>query len=325
MISVVIPVYNTEAYLKECIDSVLHQTYSDLQVILVDDGSTDGSGVVCDEYAQNDSRVIVVHQSNQGVSAARNKALEYVKGQWVSFIDSDDWLELNMYSEMLSAAQRNGFEIIACDLYDERPNKESVRNTWRTLPCNDGEVFSDDCKYLYGIGYTPVLWNKLISTDLIKNIKFSTKYAYGEDTLFLCNAAVKAKTISAVQKPLYHYRREREGNVVSAALNPKYLDLIHSYDEAADMMLKLGDEMAAGQLVYTSVMQVLVKIPPKHNNMTKPYLQELKMYTLKNKKAINTLRKNPKTNSFRRLLVSLSMISPMCSVYIWTLRAKLKK
>ena len=97
MISVVIPVYNTEAYLKECIDSVLHQTYSDLQVILVDDGSTDGSGVVCDEYAQNDSRVIVVHQSNQGVSAARNKALEYVKGQWVSFIDSDDWLELNMY------------------------------------------------------------------------------------------------------------------------------------------------------------------------------------------------------------------------------------
>ena len=114
IISVVIPVYNVEKYLGECIESVINQTYSNLQIILIDDGSTDSSGIICDQYADKDKRITVVHQENAGAGAAKNRGLDLVKGKYFSIIDSDDYIELNMYEKMLDYINKFKVDIVQC-------------------------------------------------------------------------------------------------------------------------------------------------------------------------------------------------------------------
>ena len=106
MISVIIPVYNVELYIKQCLDSVINQTYTDLQIIIIDDGSTDGSKAICEEYANRDSRMVFISQENAGVSSARNKGIEQATGEWISFVDADDWLELNAYEKILDYSNK---------------------------------------------------------------------------------------------------------------------------------------------------------------------------------------------------------------------------
>ena len=114
MISIIVPIYNVEKYLRRCIDSILGQTYRDLEVILVDDGSPDGCGAICDAYAEKDVRVTVIRQKNAGVSAARNAGLACARGEWIGFVDPDDFIVPNMYQEMLDAINVTGAELAVC-------------------------------------------------------------------------------------------------------------------------------------------------------------------------------------------------------------------
>ena len=114
-ISVIVPVYNTEKYLHRCIDSILSQTFTDFELLLINDGSKDGSGAICDEYAAKDNRVRVFHKENCGVSSARNLGLDNVQGEWVLFVDSDDWMELTMLAKMYHAAIENNADCVYCD------------------------------------------------------------------------------------------------------------------------------------------------------------------------------------------------------------------
>lgn len=123
-LSVIVPVYRAEAFLPQCIDSILSQTMTDLELILVDDGSPDQSGAICDRYAAVDPRVRVIHQKNQGVSAARNAGLDLVKGTFVTFVDSDDYLEPNMYEVMLDTADQYGCDLVICDCVKEYPDRQ---------------------------------------------------------------------------------------------------------------------------------------------------------------------------------------------------------
>ena len=124
IISVIIPVYNVEAYLPQCLDSVLTQSYSSLQVILIDDGSTDSSGGICDEYAAKDSRIHVIHQKNGGAASAKNAGLRVAIGKYLSFVDSDDYLEKNAYSFMVNCLQTTGADVVQCSFRDIYRNKE---------------------------------------------------------------------------------------------------------------------------------------------------------------------------------------------------------
>ena len=116
MISIIIPVYNVIDYIEEALDSVIHQTYQNLQIIVVDDGSTDGSGLVCDEYAKKDKRITVIHQENKGLSAARNAGLDIAKGEYIAFLDSDDAFHREMIEHLLGVAQNENADIITCDI-----------------------------------------------------------------------------------------------------------------------------------------------------------------------------------------------------------------
>lgn len=130
LISIIVPVYNVEKYLKECIDSVISQTYKNLEIILVDDGSTDKSGEICDEYSKKDSRIKVIHKENGGLSDARNVALDIAKGEYIGFVDSDDYVEKDMFETLYKLAEEHNTEISSISFYKTLENEIiDVRNS----------------------------------------------------------------------------------------------------------------------------------------------------------------------------------------------------
>ena len=131
LISVIVPVYNTKAYLGKCIKTIIDQSYKNLEIILIDDGSTDGTSVMCDEWSQKDARIKVFHLQNGGVSKARNFALEQCHGEWVSFVDSDDWLALDMYEILLALADKFEADTACCGAWQGNEENYIVRNIWR--------------------------------------------------------------------------------------------------------------------------------------------------------------------------------------------------
>ena len=123
LISVIVPVYKVEKYLHRCVDSILVQTYTNLEIILVDDGSPDRCGAICDEYAAKDSRIRVIHQENGGLSAARNAGLDVCSGEYIAFVDSDDWLDPEMYAVMMAQVREYGCDVVMCDCVKEFPDR----------------------------------------------------------------------------------------------------------------------------------------------------------------------------------------------------------
>lgn len=211
MISVIIPIYNSEKWLKKCLDSVLGQTYEDLEIILVNDGSTDNSITICNVYARVDSRIKVIHQQNAGALKARWNALSIARGEWISFVDSDDWIEPKMYAEMLSIAEENT-DIIWCGVKMELSN-----NTQQDYHIK----FKSDTKYLTQEllkGKIPG-WscNKLIKRSLLNDRRIDMENAdmMMEDVLLSVQLFALKPQIKYIDKPFYHYNRQNE-NAVTA-------------------------------------------------------------------------------------------------------------
>jgi glycosyltransferase involved in cell wall biosynthesis len=191
-ISVVIPVYNVENYLHRCIDSLLNQTFQDFEIILIDDGSKDNSGKICDEYAQKDKRIKVFHKKNARVSAARNDGIKIAKGKYISFIDSDDWIEPEMYQEMINRAEKLNLDFIMCD-YKKRSNDYEDK---RTQPIRGGYYSKRDIKnelfqcliMFENIEYPPTIsnWVCLFNLEFLKknNLYYDEDIHYDEDSIF---------------------------------------------------------------------------------------------------------------------------------------------
>ncbi len=235
MISVVIPVYNTEPYIKKCLDSVIYQTYGDLEIILIDDGSTDGSPQICDEYAAKDDRIRVYHLSNGGVSAARNYAIGQCNGEWISFVDSDDWLDLDMYKKMTDLAQSCGADTVCCGAWQGDEEATEIRHIWRRFA---EQVYVYEKKDALGgvIEQSGTLWNKLLSSRYAKECRFHEDIRYAEDTLFLAEYLLRSNRVVATKDPLYYYRYNRAGNVVSSRLNDRHLDYIKATKQIYDIL-----------------------------------------------------------------------------------------
>ena len=134
LISVIVPVYNIEAYLRKCIDSILAQTYTNLEIILVDDGSTDNSGEICNEYAAKDARIRVIHKGNGGLSSARNTGIDIATGKYIGFVDSDDYLAPDMYEKLLGAIVNNHADISVCNVHHVDENEELISSTFLFTP-----------------------------------------------------------------------------------------------------------------------------------------------------------------------------------------------
>lgn len=221
-ISVIVPIYNCDMYIEKCIKSIINQTYKNLQIILIDDGSEDKSGNICDNYAKVDSRIEVYHTKNNGVSAARNYGLSKVKGEFVSFIDADDFLEREMYDKMIKKFE-NGIDMVVCNF---STIEESVKKELNFIP----NIILDkkSCikelllnRYLMG-----ALWNKIIRYKNLEDIKFNEKISMGEDLLFQYNVIKRIKNAQFIADYLYNYRLS-QNNVTNKSNYEKWIQFVN--------------------------------------------------------------------------------------------------
>lgn len=213
LISVIVPVYNVKNYLKQCVQSIVGQTYKNLEIILIDDGSTDGSGELCDILKKTDERIKVIHEENSGLSEARNTGLNAARGKYIGFVDSDDYIEPNMYDILIKLCKKNKTSV-ACARY----RYFGIGNE-PELPKANGltKVMSGD-EFLLNIlngsrsGFsTYSVWDRIYRWDIIRDLKFPKGKCY-EDIVFTTKAVLKAKRVAYINRELYNYRL-RNGSI----------------------------------------------------------------------------------------------------------------
>lgn len=224
-ISVIVPVYNVEKYLKRCINSILNQTFKNFELILVNDGSTDNSLNICKNYKEKDGRIQLISQTNKGLSAARNTGLKYAKGKYVCFVDSDDFIEKEYLSLLLSNIEKYNSDIAMCEYYltNEEGRKYSISrlNEPKDIHVLSGEkTFS----YFYKEDCVPnvVAWNKIYLRSLFDNIKYDEGH-YFEDELIAPFLFYKARRVSFLRVPLYNYV-QRPGSIMNTPLTLKKVE-----------------------------------------------------------------------------------------------------
>jgi glycosyltransferase involved in cell wall biosynthesis len=224
-LSIIIPIYNVEEYLADTIETVLNQTFKDFELILVDDGSTDGSGDICDKAALKDDRVRVIHKTNAGVSEARNTGVKAAKGEYIGFVDSDDIIEPCMYEIMINAAQEYDCEIIQCE-HDRNDSlsykKYSVDDN--NFMVSSGDKVVNDIFIKKGGRCTNILalWSKIYKRELFEEIIFPPGKVY-EDEARTYQIILKAKRVGELDIPLYHYVK-RENSIITGIAIKKCLD-----------------------------------------------------------------------------------------------------
>ncbi|MCQ2267594.1 MAG: glycosyltransferase [Bacteroidaceae bacterium] len=202
-ISVIIPIYNAENYLHNCINSFIQQTYTNLEIILINDGSTDKTPDICDKFALTDSRIKVIHKKNEGVACARQAGLDVVTGEYTIHADSDDHVHPKMIESLLTIATKENADVVICDFYIEQGEKITIKKQEPT-PNGNGQQMALDIlsNKIHGS-----LCNKLIKTEIIKNsnVKFIPMQNYCEDVLFLLQLSPYINKVSYLQTAFYYY------------------------------------------------------------------------------------------------------------------------
>lgn len=199
-LSIIVPVYNVEKYLSRCIESILEQTYTDFELILINDGSPDDCESIMDCYALKDSRIITIHQENRGVSAARNAGLKIARGKYVGFVDPDDWVEKEMYQLMMEATIDATIDLVCCNWKEDGVSKEISYTIPRFM---NNEEFSE---YFFKIPKSILdsVCNKIFRKQLIDNIYFDTSISQAEDYLFMCKIIEKVSAAKYIGQSLYN-------------------------------------------------------------------------------------------------------------------------
>lgn len=250
-ISIIVPVYQVEKYIKQCVDSILAQTFTDFELILVDDGSKDNSGKICDEYAEKDKRVRVIHKENGGLSDARNKGLDNASGKYYMFVDSDDYIAPNMAECLYKNILEEDADIAACNyryVFEDGKKDFSTENKAEIL---DGNEIFYNRKNERNYGLWTVAWNKLYKAETLGNIRFRFG-KYHEDEFWANDIYQMDIKVAAVSECLYYYRQR--GNSIMGNQNiRKCFDIIDAFDERINIYLsgeKYSDQ-AYRVLIYS--------------------------------------------------------------------------
>ena len=225
-ISIIIPVYNSEKYLNACLDSVLAQTFKDFELILVDDGSPDGCGRICDEYADKDDRVRVCHIENSGSSAARNYGIDRAKGKYLGFIDSDDRIDEDMYEILYNNLIKEDADISMCGLFDEYGDeivKVFDKPVYKVMDSEESILTVMEAKLT---SVTPV--NKLYKKELFEGIRYPVGEDSGEDASIIVELLLRCKKTVLTTEQKYHYIH-REGSITTREFNPSDKSVIRAY------------------------------------------------------------------------------------------------
>lgn len=240
LISIIIPVYKVEKYLEKCIQSVINQTYKNIQIILVDDGSPDNCGKICDEYAERDQRIEVIHKSNGGLSDARNKGLEIAKGEYIGFVDSDDYIEADMYEVLYNLLKQYNADVSICNFYTVSQEKIAIKNADNGIKeYNRIEILKE---ILLDNNIQSYAWNKLYKKDLFDEIKYPVGKKYEDigTTFYLLE---KCNKVVVTGKPEYYYinRQDSIVNNVTETTITDYIELIiQRYDYIEENIKELS-------------------------------------------------------------------------------------
>lgn len=232
LVSIVIPVYNVEKYLRKCLDSICLQTWKHLEIIVVDDGSPDNSRQIYEEFAARDPRIRVIHKENGGLSDARNAALPFCRGEYLLFVDSDDYLELHAVERMLAAAQEHQADIVIASFYQEYGDQKTPYLYCRPSGLYEGEACRSIAIDLLTDNrptrIRPYVWSRLIRRDLLENppLVFDTNLKRSEDFLFSCLLHFRAKRVFLLGgEPLYHYIKAPASTSLSNRYHPRFWDM----------------------------------------------------------------------------------------------------
>ena len=250
LISVIIPVYNVENYLHECVDSVLGQTYKNLEIILVDDGSTDSSGKICDEYAEKDSRIVVIHKKNDGPSKTRNAGLNRATGKYIYFLDSDDFITENAMETLVSAAESDSADLVFFDAFSFADDGSQVKQGYTVkgnyTPKSGYEILTELHK---NKDYHCAIYLLFIRHSLLadNNISFLESAYCSEDMLFTYQVYCSAEKAVQCKNTMYH-RRYRSGSIVTSKKTSRHFrscrDVYEKIRAYSEKIGKTGDYMA---------------------------------------------------------------------------------
>ena len=261
-ISIIVPIYNIEKYLPRCLDSILAQTYKDIEVILVDDGSADDSGIIADKYASKDQRIKVIHQTNKGVSIARNAGLDSATGDYIGFVDGDDFIEPDMYELLMQIIDEQQVDIAHCGYQMVYPSRiDYYYNTKEKRKMNREEGVLE---LLKGIKMEPGLWNKLYKAELFKQVRLPVGIAETED--LLCNFELfsLAKSSYFYDVAKYHYML-RKGSATNEVLSEKKRK--DRYYVVSSIMSKVSPNDIYYAIAYERYLRILIE-----NSIQKDYL-----------------------------------------------------
>ena len=236
-ISIIIPIYNVERYLRQCIDSILAQTFTDFELLLIDDGSPDGCPAICDEYAGKDARIRVFHKQNGGVTSARNKGLDNAKGNWIIYIDGDDWIEPTYVEELYNAAINNEADIAICGfrfVYEDGSSVIEHPTIW------------DDNKQASLNRYIASIWTtacgSIQKSSLYKDngVQSPKGLTFCEDFHLMVRLCYFANKVISIDRPLYNYR-QRSSSIVHSLNDKTWRDELSTYSEIIDFFRNQGE------------------------------------------------------------------------------------
>ena len=315
LISIIIPVYNVEKYLKECLNSVINQTYTNLEIILVDDGSTDSSGQMCDEFAKKDNRIKVIHKQNGGLSSARNAGLDVMSGEYLAFVDSDDMVDEAYIATLFDLIKKYDTKIAMC-YFQKFKNTKDIEN-FKNLDCKYFVLSSEEVfKYTFSFHsmFMTVVWTNLYHKEIFANLRFSEGILFEYTDIYyeIVEQQNINKTIAVTNKKLYFYRQQESS--IMKTFNEKKLHRINIATKFANKVENRYKNLEKYCNFYKAniALNSFDEIKRQQDDKFGKYLEELRSIIKKNFNFISALKINFK----RALIVSLFIVSEKLYFYI---------
>lgn len=303
LICVIVPVYNAEKYLDKCIESVLSQTYKNLEIILIDDGSPDNCPQICDKWAKNDGRIKVIHKENGGVSSARNAGLDKITGEYITFIDSDDWIEQDYISTLLENALTTGADVVVYSFTFENLQGDAEKITTQSGIFEKNDIVSN---YLLD-KIRPEACGKLINSQIIKSIRFDESFGYAEDLLFNYEVFKQCTKISCINSHKYHYLQESGNSSTTAVITENRANAYKIFEKILLDNAEKSELYPAAVWRFTVAVLAILSRVMRDRQISEKYYYEIVNAVLKYKKSIF---RNSLISTRHKLIVLGMSVSP---------------
>lgn len=276
LLSIIVPIYNVELFLEDCINSVINQTFKDFELILVDDGSTDNSSKICDDFKEKDERIVAIHKENRGLSSARNAGIDIARGEWIAFVDSDDTIAPDMYEKMINAAILNEVKMVICSAKYMSEDGKEYRDIPRPDSINFGEVeitsshaMIDNLRWRgeYDNNLFVIACNKLYNKNLFSKLRFVEGVIH-EDEMLANSIYIDMFKIAIIHEPLYNYR-QRQGSITHEKIQEKNMIVLEILKNRVEIFFENKFSVAAYYTAKTFI-EIYIELYFKANDVGHP-------------------------------------------------------